>query len=143
MDGKTTIALRRIEADKIKLIHKTGYYKIKYVEEFTILSVILRCGEISMNIRDNKLLARIKDEDTIYSLSQIDLMLFNELSPVRTILNKDATGYFIEFNLNPIILKIYNRSPQRIFIHIKSIRKSNHLNIPIIYLIDGSHGCNR
>jgi hypothetical protein len=139
MDGdndKTTIALRRIEADKIRLINKTVYYKLKYIEDFTILSIILMCGKISMDVRGNKLIIRIIDEHTIYSLSQIDQMLLHELSPVRPILNKDAVGYFITFNLNPIILKIYNRSPQRIYIHLKSIRKSNHLNIPILYLID-------
>ena len=136
MDGKPTIALRRIEADKIRLLHKTGYYKMKYVEEFTILSIILRCDEIRMEVRDNKLIIRIKDENTIYSLSQIDQMLFHEISPVRPILYKDTTGNFITFNLNPILLKIYNQSPKRIFIHIKSIRKSNHLNIPILYLIN-------
>ena len=139
MDGdsdKTTIALRRIEADKIRLINKTGYYKLKYIDEFTILSIILMCSKISMDARDSKLIIRIRDEHTIYSLLQIDQMLLHELSPVRPILNKDTEGYFITFHLNPIILKIYNRSPQHIFIHLKSIRKSNHLNIPILYLID-------
>jgi len=136
MNGRTTLALGRIEAAKITLIHKVGYSKVKYIDEFTILSIILKCHKARMVIRGTTLIVRIEDEDTIYSLSQIDLQLLQLLSPVKPILSKDTTGYFIEFNLNPIVLKIYHRNPNHIYIHIKGIRQSNHLNTPILYLLD-------
>ena len=136
MDGKTTIVLRRIESDKIKLIPKPGYYKIKYSDESTILSIILKCNDVRMDCRDNHLIIRITDEWAVYSLSQIDQRLYQEVSPVKPILNKDISGYFITMIMNPILLKIYNRSPKHIFIHVKTIRQSNHLNIPILYILD-------
>jgi hypothetical protein len=136
MDGRTTIALRRIESTKIKLIPKPGYYKLKYADEFTILSIILTCSGVRMDRRENHLIIRITDEWTIYSLSQIDQALFNAVSPVKPLLNKDKSGFFIILNLNPIILELYNRSPNHIYIHVKTIRQSNHLNIPILYILD-------
>ena len=136
MDGKTSIALRRIEADKITFISRPGYYKLKYSDEFTILSIILKCNDVCMSCRDNHLVIRITDEWAIYSLSQIDQRLYQEISPVKPILNKDISGYFITMIMNPVLLKIYNRSPKHIFIHVKTIRHSNHLNIPILYILD-------
>jgi hypothetical protein len=136
MDGKTVIALRRIVSDKIKIMSKPGYYKLKYSDGFTILSIILKCDDVRMECRDNNLIIRITDEWVSYSLSQIDQRLYQEVSPVKPILNKDTDGYFITLSMNPILLKLYKRSPKHIFIHVRTIRQSNHLNIPILYILD-------
>jgi hypothetical protein len=136
MDGNPTITLRRIESNKIKLIPKSGYYKLKYIDEFTILSIILTCSDVRMECSGNHLIIRITDEWAIYSLSQIDQTLYHSIKPVKPILNKDKSGYFIALNQNPILLAMYKRAPTHIYIHVKTIRQSNDLNIPILYILD-------
>ena len=132
----TYLSLQKINPRNINIIPKRDYFRLKYTDDITILCLIVYCSCTKISYFNGKIRFIIRDKYAIQSLLDIDKRFKYDLQPYKPILTKEQNEYVIHLHPNNKLLEICGRAPKSIHIHIKSVRRSTHLNTPIIYILE-------
>lgn len=130
---------KSINFSNFEIIEGESIFKIKqtyhYQYDIVIFGIIINVKSMSIEKNYNEYIITIDDPNTKENILNCESYLNKNIPNYSSLLKYNDKNTYLKITRNKIIDNIFNQTINNFFLHIKYVKKSGFLNIPVINII--------